>query len=328
MLEYYEVSELEKRWEEYDKKRKQFSFLKNSKSSNTSFKFDKTILALLLFISVAIGAIFWILKDSNDDKISMAQINQNSVEVQPETQIQSQGSQNSQVAIANQNENIVYTKSDFNMSAPIASNSSATSTERPTLNLNDVGIHSSEDSAGFSITNNYQNNNYPNNNYQNFPQPQFVPQQQNPIFNSVPQNEIIDFGNAPVSPRSNSVANTQTAPKRPTSPISSRIQISTSRLDPNKQNLESKFYATKNIEYSLALAEQAYNKKDYDGAIKWALTSNELNKDNVQSWMIFAKANYKKGRKNDALYALETFNSRANDKDIANLISQIRNGSL
>ena len=86
--------------------------------------------------------------------------------------------------------------------------------------------------------------------------------------------------------------------------ISSRIQISTSRLDPNKQNLESKFYATKNIEYSLALAEQAYNKKDYDGAIKWALTSNELNKDNVQSWMIFAKANYKKGRKNDALYAL------------------------
>lgn len=322
MLEYYEVSELEKRWEEYDKKRKQFSFLKNSKSDGIAFKFDKTILALLIFISVAIGAIVWILKDSNDDKISMAQINQNSVNA--ESQIQSQTPQNNQVAVANQN--VVYTKSDFNMSAPIVSNSNVTNAERPTLNLNDVGIHSSEDSAGFSITNNYQNNNYPNNNFQNLPQSQF--NAKNNPFNSIPQNEIIDFGNAPVPPRSSVVANQQTTQKRPTTPVSSRIQISTSRLDPKKQNLESKFYETKDIEYSLALAEQAYNKKDYDGAIKWALTSNELNKDNIQSWIIFAKANYKKGRKNDALYALETFNSRVNNKDIANLISQIRNGSL
>ena len=321
MLEYYEVSELEKRWEEYDKKRKQFSFLKNNKTSSVPFKFDKTILALLIFISVAIGAIVWILKDSNDDKISMAQINQNSVAAQ--TQGLPQTTQNNQVAIANQNENIVYTKSDFNMSAPtISSNSNTTNAERPSLNLNDVGIHSSEDSAGFTITNNYQQQQSPN-----FSQPQFVPQQ-NPLFNAVPQNEVIDFGNAPLPPRQNLAANVVNAPKKPMTPLSSRIQISTSNLDPKKQNLESKFHATKNIEYSLALAEEAYDKKDYDGAIRWALASNEINKDNVQSWIIFAKANYKKGRKNDALYALETFNSRANNSDIANLISQIRNGSL
>ena len=321
MLEYYEVSELEKRWEEYDKKRKQFSFLKNNKSNNTSFKFDKTILALLVFISVAIGAIVWILKDSNDDKISMAQINQNSVAAQ--TQGLPQTTQNNQVAIANQNENIVYTKSDFNMSAPVvSSNSNATNAERPSLNLNDVGVYSSEDSAGFTITNNYQQQQSPN-----FSQPQFVPQQ-NTLFNAVPQNEVIDFGNAPLPPRQNLATNVINTPKKPTTPLSSRIQISTSNLDPKKQNLESKFHATKNIEYSLALAEEAYDKKDYDGAIKWALASNEINKDNVQSWIIFAKANYKKGRKNDALYALETFNSRANNSEIANLISQIRNGSL
>ena len=320
MLEYYEVSELEKRWEEYDKKRKQFSFLKNNKTSSVPFKFDKTILALLIFISVAIGAIVWILRDTNDDKISMAQINQNSVATQ--TQGLSQTPQNNQVAVVNQNENIVYTKSDFNMSAPVvSSNSNATNAERPSLNLNDVGIHSSEDSAGFTITNNYQQQS------PNFSQPQFVPQQ-NTIFNAVPQNEVIDFGNAPLPPRQNSATNVVNMPKKPTTPLSSRIQISTSNLDPKKQNLESKFHATKNIEYSLALAEEAYDKKDYDGAIKWALASNEINKDNVQSWIIFAKANYKKGRKNDALYALETFNSRANNSDIANLISQIRNGSL
>lgn len=321
MLEYYEVSELEKRWEEYDKKRKQFSFLKNNKTSSVPFKFDKTILALLIFISVAIGAIVWILRDSNDDKISMAQINQNSVATQ--TQGLPQTTQNNQVAVVNQNENIVYTKSDFNMSAPVvSSNSNATNAERPSLNLNDVGVYSSEDSAGFTITNNYQQQQSPN-----FSQPQFVPQQ-NTLFNSVPQNEVIDFGNAPLPPRQNLAANVVNAPKKPTTPLSSRIQISTSNLDPKKQNLESKFHATKNIEYSLALAEEAYDKKDYDGAIKWALASNEINKDNVQSWIIFAKANYKKGRKNDALYALETFNSRANNSEIANLISQIRNGSL
>lgn len=92
--------------------------------------------------------------------------------------------------------------------------------------------------------------------------------------------------------------------------------------------MESKFYATNKIEYSLSLAEEAYNKKDYDNAIKWALTSNELDKDNVASWIIFAKANYKKGRKEDALYALETFNAKAKNSEISNLISKIRSDKL
>ena len=76
------------------------------------------------------------------------------------------------------------------------------------------------------------------------------------------------------------------------------------------------------------MAEEAYNKRDYDNAIKWALTSNELDKDNVSSWIIFAKANYKKGRKEDALYALETFNAKAKNSEISSLISKIRSDKL
>ena len=334
MLEFYEVNELEKKWEEYNKNRKQFSFLKSK--PNFVLKFDKTILGLLILISVAMGAIFWLLKDS--DSVSMASINQN-IENKKDSSYASDSHAEQSADLAVQN-NI--SRDDYNISAPKdtrATKHAQKSSERPSLNLNDVGVLSSEDSGGFKITNNYENGG----NYggqaqvqgfggQNFGggqnAPTFnVPNANNGAFaNQPPKNEVIDFGRAPMPPKSNfssTSANTASS-----APLSSRIEIKTSNLSSDKQTLESKFYATNKIEYSLSLAEEAYNKKDYDNAIKWALTSNELDKDNVTSWIIFAKANYKKGRKEDALYALETFNAKAKNSEISSLISKIRSGQL
>ena len=80
--------------------------------------------------------------------------------------------------------------------------------------------------------------------------------------------------------------------------------------------------------YSLELSEQAYNKKNYDDAIKWALVSNDIDKNNVKSWILFAKANYKKGNKEDALIALENFNARRQNPEVKIVIDQIKAGSL
>ncbi len=332
MLEFYEVNELEKKWEEYNKNRKQFSFLKSK--PNFVLKFDKTILGLLILISVAMGAIFWLLKDS--DSVSMASINQN-IENKKDSSYASDTHAEQSADLAVQS-NI--SRDDYNISAPKdtrAAKHAQKSSERPSLNLNDVGVLSSEDSAGFKITNNYENSggfsnqaqvqNFGGSNFNTQSAPGFnVPNTNNGVFaNQPPKSEVIDFGRAPVPPRSNfggrSAASSGT-------PLSSRIEIKTSNLSDDKQTLESKFYATNKIEYSLSLAEEAYNKKDYDNAIKWALTSNELDKDNVASWIIFAKANYKKGRKEDALYALETFNAKAKNSEISSLISKIRSGQL
>lgn len=337
MLEFYEVNELEKKWEDYNKNKKQFSFLKSK--PNFVLKFDKTILGLLILISVAMGAIFWLLKDN--EGVSMASINQNIEDKKGSSYAPDAGAeQNTDLAVQS---NI--SREDYNITAPKEVRTvkhAQRSSERPSLNLNDVGVLSSEDSAGFKISNGYESggsgfvNQAQTQNFggQNFnpqinPQgaPTFnVPSSNGGVFaNRPPKNEVIDFGRAPVPPRSNLASSSASSSG---APLSSRIEIKTSNLSDDKQTLESKFYATNKIEYSLSLAEEAYNKRDYDNAIKWALTSNELDKDNVSSWIIFAKANYKKGRKEDALFALETFNAKAKNSEISSLISKIRSDKL
>ena len=63
MLEFYEVNELEKKWEEYNKNRKRFSFL-NLK--------DKTFSS---FFVIIFSIVFWILRDSKSE-IEIADINE------------------------------------------------------------------------------------------------------------------------------------------------------------------------------------------------------------------------------------------------------------
>lgn len=315
MLEFYEVNELEQRWEKYNQNRKKSGFL--AKFKNLDFKFDKTIIGLLVIISVAIGAILWLLNESKDDSMSMAQINQNIVNSTPEPIAPK---------VETMQPTLQISKSDFNMSATKVSTPNE---NRASLNLNEIGVNSSEDGGGFTITNNYENTQNFNQNYngQNFNQNPFNQNSQNfnqnQNFNAIPRDEIIDFGKSPFPPKSGVVMQNNT-PKVG----GGKIEIKTSTLNVNKQSIESKFYATNDITYSLMLAEEAYNKKDYDNAIKWALTSNEINKDSIESWIIFAKANYKKGRKNDAIYALESFNAKHKNHEIEALISQIKSGSL
>ena len=307
MLEFYEVNELERKWEEYDKNRKKFSILNlKNKNSGSFFGLDKIILLSLVFIVLIVVALFWILKDNKND-ITLANVNDELMDNKPVVNING-------TTISHDN-NVTHNVAKLEISEK--------SGERPTLSIKDIGINSSEDSAGFIISNNYQNSDTTNSN--NFNNSGFNTQRNNQaLFNNVPTNEIIDFSNAPMKPNLNS----QEIKPRSTTPLSKKIEIKTSNLNNNKQSLVDKFNATNKIEYSLMLAEEAYSKSDYDGAIKWALTSNEIDKDNVQSWIIFAKANYKKGKKDDAIYALETFNAKAKSSEIDNLISQIRGGAL
>lgn len=315
MLEYYEVAELEKKWEEYDKNRKQFSFLKTG-SSKFDFKFDKTIVILLVCISIAIGAIVWILTGSDEDEnISMSQMNKDfSVK---------NIDKSAEVAMTNIKSEEISPRVEYNISKPASHNASNNQeVSRPTLSLNDIGIKSSEDAGGFTITNTYEQDSGQIQTISQNAAPQ-MQNQPNNIFNAIPKDEIIDFGNAPIPPKSS--ANIVNQGSRNTS---GRIEIKTSALNLTESTLESKFYATNNIDYALTIAEQAYDRKDYETAIKWALISNEIDKNNIKSWAIFAKANYKKGRKDDAIFALENFNAKANNPEISAILTQIKSGAL
>lgn len=295
MLEHYEIVELEEKWKKYKENKKKIKFEKFK-----NFKFDKTVFSLLMLVSISIGAFSWLIfSNKNVDVIEIASVDSNTSGI---VNLSVEKPAVETILADNSSDSLKDTKN---------------TQSRGSLTFNTIGINSSVDAGGFMINNTYQ------------PEQKVVPNfygnlaENNKNFNSIPKDDIIDFGNPPAPPKSVlQIRNNQE--KVP----SGKVLIQTSPLKIGKANLEEKFYSTNDITYSLKLSESAYEKKDYNEAIKWALISNELDKDNIQSWILFAKATYKKGNKQDALIALENFDARISNAEVKAVIRQIKNGDL
>lgn len=261
---------------------------KNRGKLSKNLSFKKSVVMAFLAASVFLGLIFWIVFSNKKDNIEVKT-------AQASTKIEALPSLES-VKVEKNN---TFDKKEFDDA-------------RGELNFNNIGINSSVDAGGFIL----------NNTYEQEKQSLFKEEK---TFTSIPKDEIIDFGNPPVPPQTVSsrnhtkVENTQKKGK---------VIIKTAPLKVDKNSLEEKFYASNDILYSLKLAQNAYDNKRYDEAIKWALISNEIDKDSAKSWIIFAKANYKKGNKQDALIALENFNSRVSNSEVIATIKQMKNGDL
>lgn len=296
MLEHFEVVELEQRWKKYKEWNKQFSL---------GFKFDKIVFILLIFIAVAVGAISWILFGTSDST-DLSNFDKNLTTPVVTKKEFATVDEISKVV----NEEILDTPKEI---APVDS------LDRGGLSFNEIGIDVSVDSGGFSINNSYTPST-----------PEIIGDRK--AFSAIPKDEIIDFGNPPTPPK-NIVSNTSLTtqkkdPIRSSIENKAKIKIQTSTLKADKGSLESKFYSTGNIMYSLKISEEAYNRRNYDEAIKWALISNEVDKNSAQSWILFAKANYKKGNKQDAIIALESFNAKRNNPEVEIILNQIKAGTL
>lgn len=296
MLEHFEVVELEQRWKKYKEGNKQFSL---------GFKFDKIVFILLIFIAAAVGAISWILFGTSDST-DLSNFDKNLTTPVVTKKEFATVDEISKVV----NEEILDTPKEI---APVDS------LDRGGLSFNEIGIDVSVDSGGFSINNSYTPST-----------PEIIGDRK--AFSAIPKDEIIDFGNPPTPPK-NIVSNTSSTtqkkdPIRSSIENKAKIKIQTSTLKADKGSLESKFYSTGNIMYSLKISEEAYNRRNYDEAIKWALISNEVDKNSAQSWILFAKANYKKGNKQDAIIALESFNAKRNNPEVEIILNQIKAGTL
>ena len=279
MLEHFEITELEEKWNEYNKNRGKLS-------KNLSFK--KSVVMAFLAASVFLGLIFWLVFSNKKDNIEVKTA-QASVKTETLPSVK----------------NIEVEKNN-------SFNKKESSDTRGELNFNNIGINSSVDAGGFILNNTYEQE-----------KPTVFKEEK--TFSSIPKDEIIDFGNPPVPPQTVSnrnYTNVENTPKK------GKVIIKTTPLKVDKNSLEEKFYASNDILYSLKLAQNAYDNKRYDEAIKWALISNEIDKNSAKSWIIFAKANYKKGNKQDALIALENFNSRVSNPEVIATIKQMKNGDL
>ena len=108
-----------------------------------------------------------------------------------------------------------------------------------------------------------------------------------------------------------------------------QVVIESTSLDTSLNALQENFNKTHDEKYAKLLAKEYYNKKDYKNSAKWALTFNDINKDDPDGWIIFAKSKAKLGQKKDALRVLEAYENKSPDnKEIQALISAIRSNTL
>ncbi len=106
-----------------------------------------------------------------------------------------------------------------------------------------------------------------------------------------------------------------------------KILISSQKLG-NLSFIKKKFYATNNVSFSNLISKRLYEAKKYKKALKWALISNEIDNENIDSWIMFAKSKVKLGKKDDAISALNSFLKKHESRKVEKLISEITSSKV
>ena len=90
------------------------------------------------------------------------------------------------------------------------------------------------------------------------------------------------------------------------------------------KQLRKKFYATNDVKYAFAIVEELMAAKRYQKALKWALIANELAPESAKSWMLFAKAKLKLGKKADAINVLQAYLKTYDSAKVSRFLKQIK----
>lgn len=75
----------------------------------------------------------------------------------------------------------------------------------------------------------------------------------------------------------------------------------------NPKVLKKAFYKKRDLNTALHLAHFHLNEQNYEKAIFWSFKANELNKNEPNAWLIFAKAKFAQGKKDEARKVLKNY---------------------
>ncbi len=135
--------------------------------------------------------------------------------------------------------------------------------------------------------------------------------------------EILDTTSVPMA--KSTVSKKQVTAKSNVSKVSKKKRVFISSQNVGSLSfIKKKFYATNNIAFSLLLSEKFLEKKAYKKALKWALISNEIDENSEQSWILFAKAKVKLGKKQDALNALNVYLKNSSSTQVKKVLDDIK----
>lgn len=96
-------------------------------------------------------------------------------------------------------------------------------------------------------------------------------------------------------------------------------------VEMNASSLEAEFAQKAQLATALNLAHLHLANKDYEKAILWSFKANSLDKSEARAWLIYAKAKFAQGKKDEAKRVLQSFMnhySKDFDEDVGYILSQ------
>ena len=293
MLETYEILELERRWRAYDKKRKEFKF---SDKKNYIYA-----ISAVLAISVSVSSLtFYLLKDSlisnnnsttisNDARKNNKDTIKHSENVEPEQKIDPSNNTLLNSDNFGGTENTPNTQNNSIANEDISDNINTEIQQHGWVNASDI-------QQDIQQINNVQKN---------------IGGRQVAV--KTPTEEVINFDSEkPVVVKGTNGSQNL-----------NKFQIQSSGSDVSVDELTAKFEKSNSSDIAVLIARRYYDIKDYKNSEKWALIANELDSNNEESWIIFAKSKYNLKQKDDAISVLKIYTDKANSANIEDLMRQI-----
>lgn len=96
-------------------------------------------------------------------------------------------------------------------------------------------------------------------------------------------------------------------------------------VEMNASSLEAEFAQKAQLSTALNLAHLHLANKNYEKAILWSFKANSLDKSEARAWLIYAKAKFAQGKKDEARRVLQSFMnhySRDFDEDVGYILNQ------
>lgn len=96
-------------------------------------------------------------------------------------------------------------------------------------------------------------------------------------------------------------------------------------MEMNASSLEAEFAQKAQLQTALNLAHLHLANKDYEKAILWSFKANSLDKSEARAWLIYAKAKFAQGKKDEAKRVLQSFMnhySKDFDEDVGYILNQ------
>lgn len=115
----------------------------------------------------------------------------------------------------------------------------------------------------------------------------------------------------------------QNASLKTLAPAKAKPQIHS--VEMNASSLEAEFAQKAQLSTALNLAHLHLANKDYEKAILWSFKANSLDKSEARAWLIYAKAKFAQGKKDEAKRVLQSFMnhySRDFDEDVGYILNQ------